>query len=131
MNKLASRFVKPEVIQIHKEENISFSSLPLSFSDPKDDINLGIGFLTRQQIQKLLNEGVITEAQVDVFYDGVRQFVFTTYKYFVKWLPLDDSFIKSCIFVDFERRNSLAFDDVQTVISSFTRIHSKLVEEPF
>ena len=40
MNKLASRFVKPEVIQIHKEENISFSSLPLSFSDQKDDINL-------------------------------------------------------------------------------------------
>ena len=74
MNKLASRFVKPEVIQIHKEENISFSSLPLSFSDQKDDINLGIGFLTRQQIQKLLNEGDITEAQVDVFYDGVRQF---------------------------------------------------------
>ena len=70
MNKLVSRFVKPEVIQIHKEENISFSSLLLSFSDQKDDINLGIGFLACQQIQKLLNEGDITEAQVDVFYDG-------------------------------------------------------------
>ena len=77
-----------------------------------------------------MNEGDITEAQVGVFYDGVRQFFVTTYKYCVKWLPLDDPFIKSCIFVDFERRNSVTFDDVQTVISSFTRIHSKLVEEP-
>ena len=101
-NKLLSRFVKPEVIQIHKEENISFPSLPLSFSDQKYDINLGIGFLTRRQIQKLLNEGDITEARVDVFYDGVRQFFVTTYKYCVKWLPLDDPFIKSYIFVDFE-----------------------------
>ena len=67
MNKLASRFVKPEVIQIHKEENISFSSLPLSFSDQKDDINLGIGFLTCQQIQKLLNEGDITEHKLMCF----------------------------------------------------------------
>ena len=67
MNKLASRLVKPEVIQIHQEENISFSSLLLSSSDQKDDINLGIGFLIRQQIQKLLNEGDTTEAQVDVF----------------------------------------------------------------
>ena len=49
-------------------------------------------------------------------YDGVRQFFVTTYEY--------DPFIKSCIFVYFDYTYY-----VQTIIFSFTRIHSKLVEE--
>ena len=45
-------------------------------------------------------------------------------------MPLDVSFIKSYISVDLKQQNSVTFDDVQTMVFSFARIHSKLVEEP-
>ena len=45
-------------------------------------------------------------------------------------MPLDVSFIKSYISVGLEQQNSVTFDDVQTMVFSFARIHSKLVEEP-
>ena len=45
-------------------------------------------------------------------------------------MPLDVSFIKSYISVGLEQQNSVTFDDVQTMVFSFARIHSRLVEEP-
>ena len=47
-------------------------TLLLRLVNQKDNINLGIGFLTHQPIQKLLNGVDLNKSQVDKFYDGVR-----------------------------------------------------------
>ena len=88
-----------------------------------DNINLDIDIMTRQLLRKSLDEE-------DKFYNGVHEFFVTTYKYCVKWLPLDDLFIKSSVFVNFNERNSVSFDNVQNVISKFDRIHAKVIADP-
>ena len=50
MNKLASKFVKPEVIQAFKETGQPFSNLDISLASEKSNDNLVIGFTTRKKL---------------------------------------------------------------------------------
>ena len=55
MNKLASKFVKPEIIM---DDNLSFTKLDISLGNQKDDKNLTIGNITKPKLCKALDEGV-------------------------------------------------------------------------
>ena len=50
MNKLASKFVKPDIIRNLKESNKSFSELDISTENQKEGKNLLIGFTTRNKL---------------------------------------------------------------------------------
>ena len=50
MNKLASKFVKPDTIRSLKEANKSFSELDISTENQKEGKNLFIGFTTRNKL---------------------------------------------------------------------------------
>ena len=119
MNKLASKFVKPDIIRTLKEANKSFSELHISIENQKEDKNLFLGFTTRNKHNDLIKSGE-EKRKIDSFFDGVREFYFNTYKYCKKWLPLDDDFLKHCKFVDFESRSEESFDEVQAVAQKFT-----------
>ena len=95
MHKLASKFIKPEIIQKQKLENKSFADLDITLENQKDDMSLGIGPpLTRNTLKRLLEEGEIDQTEVDQFFDAVRAFFVKAYEYCVQWLPLDDLFMK-------------------------------------
>lgn len=83
--------------------------------------------MTLNLLKKSLDEGGITQRDVEKFYDGVRIIFITTYNYCLKWLPLDHSFYKSCAFVNFDEQDSFSFTDVENVISSFSRLHEKFI----
>ena len=120
MHKLASKFIKPEIIQKQKLENKSFADLDVSLENQKDDMSLGIGPLTRNTLKCLL-EG---------FFDAVRAFFVKAYEYCVQWLPLDDLFMKHCIFFDFKRRTEVSFAHIEQTITHFKRIHETLMSDP-
>ena len=103
MSRLASKFIKTCVIQNLKTRGESFSSLDISVSNQLDD-DLSVGILTKLLINHLLDDGSISDSQVDKFYDSVRAFYERAYEYCIQWLPLDDDFLKYCGFVDFFRR---------------------------
>ena len=42
---------------------------------------------------------------MDKFFDVTRAFFAVAYNYYLQWLPIDDEFLKACIFVDFGKRN--------------------------
>ena len=46
MPKFAFRFIKPSVIQHHKDSGNSFLPLSLDIQDQREDIKLGIGIVT-------------------------------------------------------------------------------------
>ena len=50
MNKLALKFVKPEVICKLKDDNLSFSKLDISLPNQKDDKDLTIGNITKPNL---------------------------------------------------------------------------------
>ena len=94
MNKLAARFIKPEVTQEIKKEEKSFAKLDISLQNQKHDINLGIAILTKRKLKQLLENGDISQEAFDKFFDGARAFFSKGYQYCVKWLPLEIPFFK-------------------------------------
>ena len=130
MHKLASRFVKPQVIQKLQAENKSFAELDICLENQKDDMALGIGPLTRNTLKRLLEDGDVDQSDLDKFFDAVWAFFVKAYEYCVQWLPFDNVFIKHCIFVDFKRRVEVSFADVEQTINCFKRIHEMLISDP-
>ena len=76
MNKLAARFIKPEVFQETKSEEKPFAKLDISFQNQKEDIDLGIGILTKRKAKQLLENGNISQEAFDKYFDGAREFFF-------------------------------------------------------
>ena len=68
----------------------------------------------------------ISVSKVFVFF----LFFVKVYNYCVEWLPLDDAFIKHSVLVDFERRNEVTFDYIETSLQIFNRIHKAIVQDP-
>ena len=74
MNKLAGGFIKPEVIQEIRNEEKSFAKLEISLQNQKDDIDLGIGILTKRKVKQLFENGDISQEAFDKFFDRARAF---------------------------------------------------------
>ena len=72
MNKLAARFIKPEVIQEIKNEKKSFEKLDISLQNQKDNNDLGIGILIKRKVKQLLENRDISQEAFDKFFDGTR-----------------------------------------------------------
>ena len=75
MNILASKFIKPNVIQESKKNHAkkSFTKLDISLECQKDSNNLFIGFITKQTLKKLFDNKIYPR-EADRFFDGVRVF---------------------------------------------------------
>lgn len=65
------------------------------------DSDLFIGFKTKQNLRKLLNEGDISEHNYNKFYKGARSFFTTAAEYIIKTYPLKDDLLKHAKFVNF------------------------------
>ena len=126
MNKLASKFVKPEVIHKLKDDNLSFSKL----ENQKDDKDLTIGNITKPNLRRSLNEGDISQGDVDKFHDAVREFYETAYTYCVKWLPLDDELYKDSRFIEFSKRAEFSFNNITELLPLFPRRFKDFIQDP-
>ena len=130
MNKLAARFIKPEVIQEIKNEEKFFAKLDISLQDQKGDIDLGISILNKRKVKQLLENGDISQEAFDKFFDVARAFFSEAYQYCVKWLPLEDSFFQNSKLVHSDIRSTSLFDSVQRIFESFDTINWQLIEPP-
>ena len=81
--------------------------------------HLFIGFTTKQSLQKLLNEGDISEHDYNKFYKGARTFFITAAEYVIKTYPLKDDLLKHAKFVDFENQEEATFSSVEYFIYKF------------
>ena len=130
MNKLASKFIKPDVIRQLKDDKLSFSKLGTSLANQKDDVDLTIGNITKAQLRRALDEGDISQNDVDKFYDAVREFYETAYTYCVKWLPLDDPLYKCSRFIKFSNQSKVSFDELTELLTPFPRCFDNYIKDP-
>ena len=63
-----------------------------------------VGLLTRQKLLKLHNDGDVSDGEVRVFYEAVREFYSTAASYALKNLPTTDEVLQNAQFVHFENR---------------------------
>ena len=80
MNKLASKFVKLDIIRTLKEANKSFIELDISIENQKEDKNIFIGFTIRNKLNDQINSGK-KERKIESFLYCVHEFYSTAYKY--------------------------------------------------
>ena len=59
-----------------------------------------------------------------------EHFFSKAYQYCVKWLPLEDSPLQNCKFVDFDLRSTSSFFSVQRTVDCFDAINRQLIECP-
>ena len=84
-----------------------------------EDKQLFIGFMTKQQITKLLNDGDVDPKKVAEFYEAVRQFYEMDTAESLAKLPLDDELLLHARFLDFFQREFCFFEDVEYFIKKY------------
>ena len=131
MNKLASKFVKPEIILKLKDDNLSFAKLDISLKNQKDDKSLTIANITKPKLCKGLKEGDISQSDVDKFYDAAREFFETAYTYCVKWLPLNNPLFKGSRFIEYSNQEKFSFDDLTELLSLFAQCFEDYIQGPY
>ena len=89
-----------------------------------DDLNIFVGFTTKQLVQKLLHDGDIAESDSKRFYRGVRAFYMTTAGYIISTYPLKDDVLKHARLIDFEKRQTCTFESVEFFVNLFPHLES-------
>lgn len=81
------------------------------------DSTIFIGFMTRQTLKKLENEGDVSPLDVGKFMSGVRQFYESAIKYILDKFP---ETLKHAKFIDFEERENVEFTDVEYFVERYS-----------
>ena len=118
------KFVKISVIRDTQDKGELIYIDFVSTNNQLPDSTLFIGFITKQILNKLLEDGDIGDSEVKWFHKGVRNFYTTRTQYIIKMYPLNDEILKHARFVNFERRDQISFDSVQFFVHRFPHLHS-------
>ena len=87
VNKLLGKFVKIPVIRRANEEGNLIDVDFHSNENQLADSSIFVGFMTRQLLQKLFNDGDVGISAVAKFYTAVRRFYTTSVEYVKKVYP--------------------------------------------
>ena len=119
LKKLLSKFVTLQAIRAVDDVT------KVNFQNPANQLNdsaITIGMVTKQCLQKLLNEGDISAYEHKKFYAAVRAFYVDAASQAVKKLPFDDSFLSNARFINFEKRDECTFDSVEFFCGKYSNL---------
>ena len=74
---------------------------------------------TKSSIRQRLNDGDISQQQVNKFYDSTIVFYERAMEYAVQNLPLNDTLLKNATFVNFKLRENVTFSQVEFLIQRY------------
>ena len=97
----------------------------VDYNNPDNHVpneSLVIGFVTRQTISKLLEEGDISSHQYVKFFNAAKAFLIRATEYLLKWYPLQDELLKHATWLDFEERLEKSFDSVEFFVHSYPNL---------
>ena len=120
IRKIANRFIKPDILQQTEAEDIlsivddDSSCLPLS------DIFLGL--VTKYLLNKLLNEGDISEDQWKLCMNGAIAFLRQSLKYVIQHMDMRGTVWEHATWIDFSERTSARWSDVEYFCEKFNDI---------
>ena len=78
-----------------------------------------------------MDEGDISQSDVDKFSDALREFFETAYTYCVIWLPLDDPLYKGNRFIKYSNWEKFSFDDLTELLSLFLWWFENYIQDPY
>lgn len=87
-----------------------------------DNHAITIGLVTRQRLNKLFDEGDISDRDKKCFYKGIKAFYLTAVSQALQKLPFSDPVLVNSRFVNFERRSECTFDSVEFFCAKYANI---------
>ena len=90
------------------------------------DCDLVIGVVTKQTLQKLFDEGDISENQWKCFYQAVRMFLTCATEYLLKWCPLNDELLSHIVWVGFDNRLAKTFSSVEHTVCRYSTLFTDI-----
>ncbi len=114
--KLASRIIKPAVLQ----NTSTLLELDLDNNDIyKDPKSLYIGFTTKCVLNKLLNDGTITEKDSMTFNNAAHNYFKSAVEYIQAKFPLDNDVIKNAVWIDVCNRLNSSWENVHFFLEKY------------
>ena len=113
-----AKFVLPDVI-VEGVRKDDFSSVDYSSQENQlPDGQLVIGFITKQRLALLLEDGLIDLA--------ARWFLIKAVDYLIKWCPLKDPLLHHASWIDFRNRCKCSFMSVEFFVDSYTHMFQQI-----
>ena len=116
--KVLGKFIKPSILSVHFKSG-TLSSLDYSTTNQVDNKDLCIGFLTKQTVTRLHEEGDISDTQFRNFFEAVRKFLVGAADYLLRWCPFEDDLLVHATWLDFEQRLQKNFPSVEYFVHRF------------
>ena len=90
------------------------------------DRQLVIGYITKQRLALLLEDGLIDQADVNRYYLAARWFLIKAVDYLIKWCPLKDPLLHHSSWIDFRNRSKCSFMSVECFVDTYTHIFQQI-----
>ena len=116
---LKSQFAWFVSVAAVRRAKTDISTVQCSRENQVPDTSLFIGIITRQALNRLLEAGDITAAQVKIFYEVAWCFYCTAAEYALANLPINSSVLKNTRLVDFDKRESAEFSQVEFFVARY------------
>ena len=136
---LLSRFMKPETVGKYRRGGFSNAEIKIAVEDPTNYLTydkLFVGLLAKSKAKKLLEEGDISQVDVDKFYNACLQFHKAAFLYAINNFPLDNDVLKHSRFLNILQQQC-SFESVLFLVErfqhyiSFTKTEIVEMEEEF
>ena len=119
VRRLLGKFVQIDKIKAAKTvEKVNFEEESQQLKDGQ----LFIGFVTRQLLNKLVDEGYIDERKRDQLCQAVRHFYQQAVLGTISKLPLQDDTLIHARFVDFFQRENASLEDVEFILKNYRTV---------
>ena len=126
LKKILGKLVKVAVISHCLSGGTLVSVDYKAVSNQVTDKDLLIGFITKQTVNRLYQEGDITNHQLSKFYKAARVFFMCATEYLLKWCPLQDELLASATWLTFEQRLEKNFLSVEYFVHRYPSIFSDI-----
>ena len=117
VKKIMATFVLPDDVSC-----VDYSSRENQLPDGQ----LVIGYITKQRLALLLEDGLIDQADVNRFYLAARWFLIKAVDYLIKWCPLKDPLLHHSSWIDFRNRHKCSFMSVEFFVDTYTHIFQQI-----
>lgn len=121
LRQLLSKFITIRAIKANEEvTDVDFNNSENQLTDS----NLVIGFVTKQKLQKLFDDGDISDLNKKKFYIAVRSFYIDATSQALAKLPFDDPVLNNSVFVNFEEKEECTFNVVDFFCNKYSEVLS-------
>jgi hypothetical protein len=126
---LFGRFLKPEVVSAFRAKPCrAFKSEIAKAENQLDDDRLFVGFINRQKVHKLLDQGDISAGQHSNFFTAARLFHAKGAEYALQVLPVDDEVLQHAGVLNFLDKSKYSFTSVVYLADRF-RSHLQFTQD--